>query len=64
MSNRIKGKKTEKLKYETLSIYSGSIMRYHINMPEAGFNPPLVDDTPYEADALPTKPPRLDVERV
>ena len=27
-------------------------------MPQAGFEPPPVDDT-YEADALPTKPPRL-----
>ena len=29
-------------------------------MPQAGFEPPLVDDTSYEAVALPTKPPRLD----
>ena len=29
-------------------------------MPQAGFEPPLVDDTSYEADALPTKPPWLD----
>ena len=25
----------------------------------AGFEPPLIDDTSYEADPLPTKPPRL-----
>ena len=29
-------------------------------MPQAGFDPPPVDDTSYEADALPTKPSRLD----
>ena len=29
-------------------------------MPQAGFEPPLVDDTSYEADALPTKPPQQD----
>ena len=29
-------------------------------MPQAGFDPPPVADTSYEADALPTKPPRLD----
>ena len=28
-------------------------------MPQAGFKPPLKDDPSYEADALPTKPPRL-----
>ena len=27
---------------------------------QAGFDPPPVDDTSYEADALPTKPPWLD----
>ena len=27
-------------------------------MPQAEFEPPSVDDTSYEADALPTKPPR------
>ena len=29
-------------------------------MPQAGFESPLVDDTSYEADALPTKTPRQD----
>ena len=29
-------------------------------MPQAGFEPPLVDDTSFEADILPTKPPRQD----
>ena len=28
-------------------------------MPRAGFEPTPADDTSYEADALPTKPPRL-----
>ena len=28
-------------------------------MPRAGFKPPPADDTSYEADTLPTKPPRL-----
>ena len=28
---------------------------------QAGIDPPLIDDTSYEADALPTKPPRLDL---
>ena len=28
-------------------------------MPQAGFEPPSADDTSSEADALPTKPPRL-----
>ena len=27
-------------------------------MPQAGFLPPLADDTSYEADAIPAKPPR------
>ena len=29
-------------------------------MSQAGFEPPFPDDISYEADALPTKPPRLD----
>ena len=29
-------------------------------MSQVGFHPPPVDDTSYEADTLPTKPPRLD----
>ena len=28
-------------------------------MPQVGYEPPLVDDTSNEADALPTKPPGL-----
>ena len=31
-----------------------------LHMSRVGFKPPLVDDTFYEVDALPTKPPRLD----
>ena len=35
------------------------IVRYFVNTPRAGLEPPPEDDTSYEADALPTKPPRL-----
>ena len=37
--------------YETISKY----------VSRAGFEPPLADETSYEANALPTKPPRLDL---
>ena len=30
-----------------------------MHKPQAGFDPPPIDDTSYEADALPTKPPLL-----
>ena len=30
-------------------------------MPQTGFEPPLLGDTSYEADALRTKPPRLNL---
>ena len=31
-----------------------------MHKPKAGLDPPPVDDTSYEADTLPTKPPPLD----
>ena len=38
--------------------YLGRVIS-HSKVTQAGFEPPLVDDTSYEADALTTKPPRL-----
>ena len=32
----------------------------HGTTPQTGFDPPLIDDISYEADALSTKPPWLD----
>ena len=40
--------------------YSGSIMVPYKHVSHVEFEPPLIDDTSYEADALPTKPPRPD----
>ena len=33
-------------------------------MPQAGFEPPSVDDTSYEADALPTKLQRQELKKL
>ena len=35
-----------------------------MHKPQAGFDPPPQDGTSYEADALSTKPPRLDQNRL
>ena len=37
-----------------------TIVNSYGTMPQTGFDPPPAADTSYEADALPTKPPRLD----
>ena len=43
---------------------SGDLTGLCLYMPQAGFKPHLVDDTSYEADAIPTKPPWLDHKSV
>ena len=36
-----------------------NICQLHVVKSQAGFEQPPADDTSYEADALPTKPPQL-----
>ena len=40
------------------------LLNQSIKNSQAGFDPPPVDDTSYEADALLTKPPWLDVLKI
>ena len=48
---------------KTLKVYSGSIITFYLEFlpykhPQVGFESPLLDGTSYEAESLPTKPPR------
>ena len=50
---------------KTLKVYSGSIIPFYSEFlpythPQVGFEPPLIDGTSYEAESVPTKPPRPD----
>ena len=47
---------------QSIDVYSRSLIPFYSEFltkkhPQVGFEPPLIDDTSYEADAPPTKPP-------